>query len=222
MSGVSCVWYACSSWFVFAFKFVVIHVCSPLPSLCLFVINFLCLRSGKPAAIANKPWGSPGRRRQRAESALIASMNRDAAPVDRQPKNCRICTRCCTEEDPCSRGFKVRWNYAKQARIDPISGLEVVSGKEDHYCVKVLHALAYSLFSTCVGLSVCRDAMYHVCSVSSARVCVCMCVFRPLFKAHETHPVYKHITAKVLAQKYADNEDGFRDQFEVARFVYQW
>ena len=49
-----------------------------------------------------------------------------------------------------------------------------------------------------------------------------MCVFRPLFKAHETHPVYKHITAKVLAQKYADNEDGFRDQFEVARFVYQW
>ena len=117
--------------------------------------------------IVNSPWGSSGRKRQQQQMQDFVRMAEDVSGSDgpameRQPKDCRICSRSCCEDDQADKKKKIRWNYAKQARVDPVSGLEIVSGKECHYCVKVLFDLLQSLFCACL-LLLARSCCVCVC-----------------------------------------------------------
>ena len=57
---------------------------------------------------------------------------------ERLEKACRICRRSCNEYDPVQSNQKLRWAYEKDAYVDPDNNLEVVSGKVDYYCDKVM------------------------------------------------------------------------------------
>ena len=117
--------------------------------------------------MGNSPWGSSGRKRQHQQMQDFVMSHLandvpmgDGMAMERQPKDCRVCGRSCCEEDQADKKKKIRWNYAKQARVDPVTGLEIVSGKECHYCVKVLFYLLQSLFILFVAIIV-----YFICCV---------------------------------------------------------
>ena len=58
-------------------------------------------------------------------------------PVERKSKECGICERNANDDDHVEpKTKKMRWCYEKQARICPLTQLEVVQGKECHYCCK--------------------------------------------------------------------------------------
>ena len=60
------------------------------------------------------------------------------AAMERVEKPCRICRRSCNEYDPVQVNVKLKWGYEKDAYVDPDTGLEVVAGKVDFYCDKVV------------------------------------------------------------------------------------
>ena len=63
---------------------------------------------------------------------------RNAPPIERKPKDCLICDRNCNDADHAQpKTKKLRWCYENQARICPLTNLEIVQGKECHYCYKV-------------------------------------------------------------------------------------
>ena len=50
---------------------------------------------------------------------------------------CRVCGRDCNSEDPVNKKKKLRWDYMKQIRLCLLTHLEIVAGKQCHYCTKV-------------------------------------------------------------------------------------
>ena len=72
------------------------------------------------------------------EARLERKWDMPAIEMERVEKQCRICTRSCNEYDPVCGNAKLKWGYSKTSYIDPETGLEVVSGKIDFVCDKVV------------------------------------------------------------------------------------
>ena len=72
--------------------------------------------------------------------ARLAQRHRDHIVRRRVHKNCKLCKRSTNCEDCVNKRKRMRWGYGNKFTLCPETGNEIMQGKIDHYCSKVLYA----------------------------------------------------------------------------------
>lgn len=67
----------------------------------------------------------------------LNAMNTKAYGRLRIKKKCKMCNRCCTNDDHVNKKKQLRWGHGNKTKVDPESGKDVVEGKVDAYCEMV-------------------------------------------------------------------------------------